>query len=120
MGEIDEIAPGKLIEDKDATKIHTPNPKTGKAENTPHGWARKQIFERTVRRINALATEAVGTRPTPEGTPNVPTLAEVKSIHAINFRINSIDQAIQTTVNTEIANLRAMLPGWTFTAEFGK
>lgn len=50
----------------------------------------------------------------------MPTFEEIKNIRTIHFQISSTDQAIQTAVNTEIANLRAKFPNWTFTAKFGK
>jgi RHS repeat-associated protein len=119
LGEFDEIAPGRFIEDKSATGVGTPNPKTGRVHNTPADWAKKQIFDKTKTRINNLTMSATATRPTPGGSPTVPTLAEIRSIRAIHFRIYSAESAIQAAVNAELANLRALFPGWTFTAQFG-
>ena len=86
---------------------------------TADQWAQNQIFDKTVTRIENLTNKAVQTRPTPAGSPIVPTLDEIKSIREIEFRIEAATADVQAAVNKQLTALSAKYPGWKFTAALG-
>lgn len=118
LGEFDgiDMANKGFVENKSATGIDKPNPKTGQPQQTAAQWAAKQISKKTTTRIKALAN-AVATRG-PGGKP-APGLAEIQGFRHIKFLIDGESPALRAAVAAELAALRTANPGWTFTAEFG-
>lgn len=118
LGEFDGIdMPGRrFIENKAATGIEKPNPRTGKPQQTALQWAQKQITKKTQVRIKALA-DAVATRG-PGGKP-APALSEIQGFRKILFMVDGDSPALRAAVFAELAALRSANPGWTFSAEFG-
>ncbi|MET4023190.1 DUF6861 domain-containing protein [Bradyrhizobium sp. S3.2.12] len=120
IGEFDGIDMGskKFFENKSATGIDKPNPRTGKPQQTAADWAAKQVTKKTMRRIQALR-DAAGTRARPGTTGTVPALGEIQGFRHIHFMIDGNSPALRAAVFAELAILRANNPGWTFTAAFG-
>jgi hypothetical protein len=120
VGEFDGIDMGskKFVENKSATGLDKPTPRTGKPQQTPAQWAAKQVTKKTSARIKAL-TDAVGTRVKPGTTGAVPTLGEIQGFRHIHFLIDGDSPALKAAVFAELAILRANNSGWTFTVEFG-
>jgi hypothetical protein len=118
LGELDHVQQGKFVEDKSAHGLLTPHPKTGLPQQTADEWAQRQIFKKTQVRIENLK-QATATRPTPHGSPTVPSLQEIKGIRHIEFRVESSTPAVQAAVEKQLAALRSQNPGWTFTATYG-
>lgn len=120
IGEFDGIDVGskKFVENKSATGIDKPHPRTGNPQQTPADWAAKQVTKKTTRRIQALR-DAAGTRAKPGTTGAVPALGDIQGFRHIHFMIDGTSPALRAAVFAELAVLRANNPGWTFTAEFG-
>jgi len=118
IGEFDEVAPDRFVEDKSAKGLNTPHPRTGQPVQSPEQWAEKQIFDKTVVRIENLK-KAVATRPTKGGSPTVPALTEIKGIRQLEFRIEAGTPEVQAAVAKQIAELTKKYPDWTFSAIFG-
>ena len=118
LGEFDEINNGQFIEDKLAKGLNTTHPKTGLPVQTAEQWASKQIYSKSVVRIDNLA-HANATRPTVGGTPNVPSLGQIKGIKDLKFRIDSKAPDVQSATEVQLQRLRAKYPDWTFSAEYG-
>jgi hypothetical protein len=120
IGEFDgiDMASKKFVENKSATGIDKPNPRTGRPQQTAADWAAKQITKKTKRRIQALR-DAAATRATPGTTGAVPALGEIQGFRHIHFVIDGNSPALKVAVFAELAILRANNPGWTFTVEFG-
>lgn len=118
LGEFDgtDMAGRRFIENKSATGIDKPNPRTGKPQQTVLQWAQKQITKKTQVRIKALA-DAVATRG--PGGKSVPALSELQGFHKILFMVDGDSPALRAAVFAELAALRSANPGWTFNAEFG-
>jgi hypothetical protein len=118
VGEFDAIdmAGKRFIENKSATGIDKPNPRTGRPAQTAAGWAAKQVTKKTLARIRALAT-AAATRG--KGGEAVPSLGEIKGFHHVHFMIDGESPALREAVFAELVNLRTSNPGWNFTVEFG-
>ncbi len=118
LGEFDgiDMAGRRFVENKSATGIERPTPRTGLPQQTATQWAVRQIATKTTSRIRALAN-AVATRG-PSGS-EVPSLAEIQSFRHIHFMIDGTSPALRAAVFAELASLRTAHPGWTFTAEFG-
>ena len=69
-------------------------------------------------RLENLANEATATRATAEGSKIIPSLAEIKDIRALHFRVEASTAEVQSAVNGQLAKLGAKYKGWKFTAEF--
>ena len=119
VGEFDRVENGLLVEDKSALGLDRTNPKTGLPSQTPETWAQKQIYDKTVARIENLKN-ATGTRPTVDGTPSVPTLAEVQGIKNLEFRIQSASSEVRAAVEAQLQSLREKYPSWNFGAKYGE
>ena len=119
LGEFDKIEGALLIEEKSAQGINKLHPKTGKPVQTPEQWAKKQIYDKTVVRIENLAN-AADTRATVSGSKDIPSIDEVKKMNNLEFRIENATPEVKKAVDAEIANLSSKYPGWTFTAKFGE
>lgn len=117
LGEFDEIASDRFIEDKSAKGLGKFNPKTGQSQSAAE-WAKKQIFDKTVVRIENLKN-ATATRPTKLSGPTVPTLAEIKSIRQLEFRVEAGTPEIRAAVETQIQALAGKYPDWSFGATYG-
>ena len=124
VGELDRVkfdpaVPGNnvMIEDKSATGLQNPLNIQSDAQ-----WAQKQIFDKTVVRVDAIENMGISTRPTPDGmgTPVVPTLSDLQTIKNYQFNIDYDKPAFQVEVNKQVQALNAMFSNWTFSANFGK
>jgi len=118
VGEFDKITGGIFIEEKSAKGINTPHPLTGKPVQTPEQWAERQVFDKTVVRIEKLKT-ASATRPTKGGSPTVPPLGEIQNMRELHFHIEAATPEIQAAVLVHLQNLTAKYPDWKFAAMFG-
>jgi hypothetical protein len=118
IGEFDRIEGSVFVEEKSAKGLKTPHPKTGKPVQTAEEWAKRQIFDKTVVRIENLKT-AAATRATKGGSPTVPTIGEIQKHNQLEFRIDSAEMDVPTAVNTQITALAAKYSSWKFTAKFG-
>ncbi len=109
-----------LIENKRSLGIGKTNPRTGVPQDTPASWARRHIFDATIKRMAALA-RAKGTRTTPGGPQDLPSITEIQRIRKIRFVLDADTPALRAAVHAEIANLRGAggLSGWEFSVEFG-
>lgn len=118
LGEFDGTDMGgkRFIENKSATGVDKPNPRTGKPQQSALQWAQKQITKKTQVRIKALA-DAVATRG--PGGKSVPALSEIQGFRKILFMVDGDSPALRAAVFAELAALRSANPGWTFSAEFG-
>jgi len=118
LGEFDGIdtAGRRFVENKSATGIDRPTPRTGRPQQTAVQWAERQITTKTTNRIRALAS-AAATRGA--GGATVPSLAEIQGFRHIHFLIDGTSPALRAAVFAELANLRTAHSGWTFTVEFG-
>ena len=124
--EIDMLRTRTIIEDKSARGLAQPG-------RSPARWADLKIFEATVRHLALLGVRSVATKPgTPTGTttraqpaygtPKVPPIAEVLSAaqgRSYQFRIEADTPALRAAVELQLQRLRALYPGWRFTALFG-
>lgn len=119
LGEFDKIERTLLVEEKSAQGLNKLHPKTGKPVQTAEQWAKKQVYDKTVVRIENLA-KATDTRATISGSSDVPSISEVKNMNSLEFRIENATPEVEKAVKTEISNLSAKYPDWTFTAKFGK
>ena len=117
-GEIDEMRAGTIIEDKSARGLSQVNPRTGIPAGTPAEWARKHIYDKTVKRLQELSGGTTKTRATEKGTPVFPTLSQVRTARKYHFRVEADTPALRAAVKAELARLRARFPGWEFTASF--
>jgi hypothetical protein len=118
LGEFDEIAAGIFIEEKLAIGLGQLHPRTGRPVQTIVQWAEKQIFQKTVVRLDNLQ-RAVATRPAAGGSPYVPALSEILEIRKFQFKIVSTAPEVQNAVQTELTRLRARFPVWEFSVIFG-
>ena len=120
VGEFDGIDMGskRFIENKSATGIDKPHPRTGQPQQTAADWAAKQVTKKTRGRIKALLN-AVSTRVKPGTKGAVPTLGEIQGFRHIHFMIDGNSPVLKAAVFAELAALRAEYPGWKFTVEFG-
>ncbi len=121
VGEIDQVIPDRklFIEDKSAVGLDIVHPKTGKPVQTADKWAEKQIYVKTMKKIDMLERTAVATRPARGGTPSPPPLRELKGIREFLFRITDDTLELRTAVGKQVERLKADFPGWTFNAEYG-
>ncbi|NRD60706.1 SH3 domain-containing protein [Corallococcus exiguus] len=116
LGEFDGIDMHQrlLIEYKTARELHHSNP-----PKNPVEWAERHIFKSTVARIKALTGTATGTRPTLEGSAEVPTLGELQSFRRLQFRIDADNPRLRAGVEAALQMLRSAHPGWTFEVRWG-
>jgi hypothetical protein len=119
LGEFDKVEAGLLVEEKSAQGLQQVNPRTGEPVNTADSWAARQIYDKTVTRIENL-NNAAATRASVGGTAEVPTLAEIQEMKALEFRIQSAAPEVRAAVDVQLQNLRAKYPEWTFGAKYGK
>jgi hypothetical protein len=118
IGEFDRIAGGVIFEDKSAAGLSIIAPGKTTPNQTPAQWAERQIFQKTKVRVQGQAS-AAGTRPTAGGTPNVPSLAEVRSLRTLEFSIDADTPALRSAVDVQLRRLHEEFPTWTFRARFG-
>jgi len=117
VGEFDEVSAGRFFEDKSAEGLAKLNPRTGVRQLTADEWAETQIYEKTVSRIENLASRATATRAAP-GSP-APSLQEIKAIRHLTFRLRSTSPEVVNAVSKQLARLNSRFPGWTFDAIYG-
>jgi hypothetical protein len=118
LGEFDEIAEGIFIEEKLAQWFEQMHPRTGQPVQTIAQWAEKQIFQKTVVRIDNLQ-RAAATRPAAGGSSGVPTLPTILGIRKFQFKIMSTAPEVQSTVQAQLTRLHARFPAWEFSVIFG-
>ena len=87
---------------------------------TPEQWATKQIYEKSVTRIENLQNAAVSTRATGNGSQTIPSLGEIKSIRKLEFRIDGDTPELRNAVEKTIKDLSQKYPDWRFSTTFGK
>ncbi len=121
LGEFDEIDLVNKVfhEDKSAEGLSVISPKTGKPFQTAEKWAQKQIYAKTKERILNLQ-KVDHTRPTINGSVEIPTLDEIKDVRRFNFRMNADTPELREAVQKVIEKLKEEFPDYTITAEFGK
>ncbi|MEK3852117.1 phage baseplate assembly protein V [Paenibacillus sp. FSL R7-0340] len=121
LGEFDEIDLVNKVfhEDKSAEGLSVINPKTGKPFQTAEKWANKQLYAKTKERILNLQ-KVDHTRPTKNGSSEIPTLDEIKDVRSFNFRMNADTPELRAAVQKTIEKLKEEFPDYNFTAEFGK
>ena len=119
LGEFDGIDMNRktFIENKSARGLQQTN--RANPTTTPADWAQKQIVDKTNVRIQNLST-ATGTRTTPLGSTQIPSLADIQGFRALQFRIDADTPALRSAVTAAISTLAAQHPGWTFKATFGQ
>ena len=121
LGEFDEIDLDNKIfyEDKSAKGLGTINPKTGKPSQTPQEFADKQIYTKTMIRINNLMN-ATGTREAKTNiVDNVPNISELQDIKKFVFRFDGDSPELRTAVENSILKLQSEFPDYSFEAIFG-
>ena len=92
-----------------------PNPNVPQTELQ---WAQKQIYHKTVNRIDIIQS-ATSTRSTTNGSQNVPSVSDIQSINNYVFRINADTPALRTAVQNRIDQLKIKYPSNNFSAQFG-
>lgn len=120
VGEFDKIEKELFVEEKSAKGLNTLHPRTGKPIQTPEQWATKQIYEKTVARIENLQNVAVSTRATQKGSQSIPSLNEIKSIRNLEFRIEGDTPELKNAVEKAVKDLSQKYPDWKFSATFGR
>lgn len=120
VGEFDKIEKGLFVEEKSAKGLSILHPKTGKPIQTPESWARKQIYEKSVTRIENLQNAAIATRATVNGSKNIPSLKEIKEIKRLEFRIDGDTPDLRKAIENELEKLSQKYPDWSFSAILGK
>ncbi|WP_409340628.1 PrsW family glutamic-type intramembrane protease [Paenibacillus sp. MBLB4367] len=121
LGEFDEIdlEKGVFYEDKTAKGLDRINPRTGQPAQTPQQFADKQILGKTRTRIQNLLEKAASTRPTSNGSPDVPDLQEITSIRDFVFRLDGDTPELRSAVENSLNQLRTEFPDYTFNVLFG-
>jgi hypothetical protein len=121
LGEFDEIDLENRIfyEDKSAKGLDRLNPRTGQPAQTPQEFTDKQLLGKTRTRIHNLMENAAATRPTPNGSPEVPDLEEIKSIRDFVFRLDGDTPELRSAAENSLNQLRAEFPDYTFNILFG-
>ncbi|MDR9855848.1 PrsW family glutamic-type intramembrane protease [Paenibacillus sp. VCA1] len=120
LGEIDgiDLEKGVFYEAKSAEGLDRIHPKTGKPQQTPQEFTDKQLYKKTKVRINNLQ-KAVGTRTTPDGTPEIPTLEQIKGIRRFEFQLDGDTPALRAAAENSLNRLRQEFPDYTFSIRFG-
>ncbi len=118
IGEFDGIDAnlGKFIEDKSARGLNTINPRTGKPYMKPDDWAKNQIHDKTVIRIENLKN-AHSTRPV--SGSEAPSIEDIRDYKKLEFRIEEISKDVQNAVQKQIDLLSEKYPDWEFNSVFG-
>jgi RsiW-degrading membrane proteinase PrsW (M82 family) len=121
LGEFDEIDLENRIfyEDKTAKGLDRINPRTGQPAQTPQEFTDKQILGKTRTRIHNLMENAAATRPTANGSPEVPDLEEIKSIRDFVFRLDGDTPELRAAAENSLNQLRSEFPDYTFNILFG-
>ncbi|WP_246078964.1 PrsW family glutamic-type intramembrane protease [Paenibacillus piri] len=121
LGEFDEIDLEKRIfyEDKTAKGLDRVNPRTGLPAQTPQQFTDNQLLKKTRTRIHNLMEQAAATRPTPNGSSEVPDLQEIKSIRDFVFRLDGDTPELRAAAENSLNQLRAEFPDYTFNILFG-
>ncbi|MBD2868897.1 PrsW family glutamic-type intramembrane protease [Paenibacillus arenilitoris] len=121
LGEFDgvDIENGIFYEAKSAEGLNRIHPKTGKPQQTPQQFTDKQLYQKTKTRINNLLEKAVGTRTTPDGTSEIPTLEQIKGIRHFQFQLDGDTPELRAAAENSLNRLRQEFPDYTFTIRFG-
>ncbi|RYY76641.1 MAG: hypothetical protein EOO52_03810 [Gammaproteobacteria bacterium] len=121
LGEFDEIDLDKRIffEDKSAKGLDRVNPRTGLPAQTPQQFTDKQLVDKTRTRINNLLNNAESTRPTVNGTQNVPDLEEIKDIKHFVFRLDGDTPELREAASNSLEQLKKENPDYKFDVKFG-
>lgn len=121
LGEFDgiDVENGIFYEAKSAEGLNRIHPKTGKPQQTPQQFTDKQLYQKTRTRINNLIEKAVGTRTTPDGTSDIPTLEEIKGIRNFQFQLDGDTPELRAAAENSLNRLRQEFPDYTFTIRFG-
>lgn len=121
LGEFDgiDIENGIFYEAKSAQGLDRIHPKTGKPQQTPQQFTDKQLYQKTRTRINNLMEKAVGTRTTPDGTTEIPTLDEIKGIRDFEFQLDGDSPELRAAAENSLNRLRQEFPDYTFKIRFG-
>lgn len=110
-----------IVEDKTATGLLNAANKNpdGTLKSTEADWAKKNIFDKTKTRIDALQT-ANSTKKDPGyvGPATPPTVSDLQKITNYAFQVTGNWAVLQTSVQTEVQNLRAAYPNLTFSVTF--
>ncbi|MBM7564953.1 PrsW family glutamic-type intramembrane protease [Paenibacillus sacheonensis] len=121
IGEFDgiDVENGIFYEAKSAEGLNKIHPKTGKPQQTPQQFTDKQLYQKTRTRINNLMEKAVGTRTTPDGTSDIPTLDEIKGIRNFQFQLDGDSPELRAAAENSLNKLRQEFPDYTFSIRFG-
>ncbi|WP_245600042.1 PrsW family glutamic-type intramembrane protease [Paenibacillus harenae] len=121
LGEFDgiDVENGIFYEAKSAEGLNRIHPKTGKPQQTPQQFTDKQLYQKTRTRINNLMEKAVGTRTTPDGTSDIPSLEEIKGIRNFQFQLDGDSPELRAAAENSLNRLRQEFPDYTFTIRFG-
>jgi len=120
LGEIDgiDLEKGVFYEAKSAEGLNRIHPKTGKPQQTPQQFTDKQLYQKTKVRINNLQ-KAAGTRTTPDGTAEIPTLEQIKGIRRFEFQLDGDSPELRAAAENSLNRLRQEFPDYTFSIRFG-
>nr|WP_273388477.1 PrsW family glutamic-type intramembrane protease [Cohnella zeiphila] len=120
LGEFDgiDVEKGIFYEAKSAKGLDRIHPKTGKPQQTPQEFTDKQLYQKTKVRIQNLQ-KAVGTRRTSDGTPEIPTLDQIKGIRNFQFQLDGDSPALRAAAENSLNRLRQEFPDYTFSIRFG-
>ncbi|MCK9861161.1 PrsW family glutamic-type intramembrane protease [Paenibacillus sp. ATY16] len=121
LGEFDgiDVENGIFYEAKSAEGLNRIHPKTGKPQQTPQQFTDKQLYQKTKTRINNLMQKAVGTRTTPDGTSEIPSLEDIKSIRRFQFQLDGDTPELRAAAENSLNRLRQEFPDYTFSIRFG-
>ncbi|WP_146116208.1 hypothetical protein [Paenibacillus sp. AR247] len=81
--------------------------------------AGEAAYQKTKVRINNLMQKAVGTRTTPDGTAEIPTLEQIKGIRHFEFQLDGDSPALRAAAENSLNKLRQEFPDYTFNIRFG-
>lgn len=114
--ELDEVdlIEGIIYEDKNASKLYIQNPDFPQTEQQ---WANKQIFNKTVNRINSLQQSEFTLSSTVSTV--LPTTDSLRRIRTFVFRIDADTPELRSAVSEAIYRLSKMYPDYIFKAVFG-
>lgn len=120
IGEFDgvDLENKVFFEDKTAMGLDRVNPRTGLPTQTTQQFTDKQLYEKTRNRIENLK-EALETRPTKDGSKEVPTLEEIRSIREFTFRMDGDTPELRDAAENSLNRLRQEYPDYTFNILFG-
>ena len=120
LGEIDgiDLDRGVFYEAKSAEGLDRIHPKTGKPQQTPQQFTDKQLYQKTKVRIHNLQ-KAAGTRATPDGTAEIPTLEQIRGIRRFEFQLDGDSPALREAAENSLNRLRQEFPDYTFSIRFG-